>query len=119
MEPTEDSETSAEFKRTPGIYPKEHIQYSKPDESLKSRFFKCVDKIQVSLKSYKNTGTFHEYQCTFMITSRPFLVRMRNVSHVADENTHFTFITFFSESDAGYETVWRNMAEPGRPQTTM
>ena len=27
MVPTEDSETSAEFKRMPGIYPKEHVQY--------------------------------------------------------------------------------------------
>ena len=27
MEPTEDSEMSAEFKRTPGMYPKEHIQH--------------------------------------------------------------------------------------------
>ena len=27
MEPTGDSETSAEFKQMPGIYPKEHIQY--------------------------------------------------------------------------------------------
>ena len=26
MEPTEDSETSAELKRTPGIYPKERTQ---------------------------------------------------------------------------------------------
>ena len=39
MEQTEDSERSAEFKRTQGIYPKEHIQYSKPDEILKSRSF--------------------------------------------------------------------------------
>ena len=45
MEPTEDSETSAEFKRTPGIYPKEHIQYSKPDESLKSRQNILYDKL--------------------------------------------------------------------------
>ena len=37
MEPTEGSETSAELKRMPGIYPKERIQYLKPDESLKSR----------------------------------------------------------------------------------
>ena len=37
MEPTEGSETSADLKLTPGKYPKEHIQYSKRDESLKSR----------------------------------------------------------------------------------
>jgi hypothetical protein len=37
MEPTEGSETSAALKLTPGKYPKEEIQHSKPDESLKSR----------------------------------------------------------------------------------
>jgi hypothetical protein len=37
MEPTEGSEMSAALKLTPGKYPKEDIQYSKPDESLKSR----------------------------------------------------------------------------------
>jgi hypothetical protein len=37
MEPIEVSETSAQQKRTSGIYPKEHLQHSKPDESLKSR----------------------------------------------------------------------------------
>ena len=36
-EPTEGSEMSAELKRTLGIYPKERIQYLKPDESLKSK----------------------------------------------------------------------------------
>ena len=36
MESTEVFETSAELKRTPGMYPKERIQYLKPDESLKS-----------------------------------------------------------------------------------
>jgi hypothetical protein len=40
MEPTEDSETSVVFKRTPGIYPKERTPYSKPDESLKSRILR-------------------------------------------------------------------------------
>jgi hypothetical protein len=38
MEPTEGSETSAALKLTPGKYPKEDIQHSKPDESLKSRY---------------------------------------------------------------------------------
>jgi hypothetical protein len=36
MEPTEGSETSVALKMTPGIYPKEDIQHSRPDESLKS-----------------------------------------------------------------------------------
>src|SRR5215468_2922200 len=37
MELTEGSETSANHDMTPGKYPKEHIQYSKHGESLKSR----------------------------------------------------------------------------------
>ena len=41
MEPTEGSETSADLKLTPGKYPKEHIQYSKHDESLKSRILQA------------------------------------------------------------------------------
>jgi hypothetical protein len=36
MELTEGSETSANHNLTPGKYPKEHIQYSKHGESLKS-----------------------------------------------------------------------------------
>jgi hypothetical protein len=58
-------------------------------------FFNYVDKIQVSLKSNKNRGTFHEYQCTSMMISRSFLLRMRNVSNVVQENTHFTFNNVF------------------------
>ena len=37
MELTEGSETSANYNLTPGRYPKEHIQYSRHGESLKSR----------------------------------------------------------------------------------
>jgi hypothetical protein len=37
MELTRGSETSANYKLTPGNYPKEHIQYSNHGESLKSR----------------------------------------------------------------------------------
>jgi hypothetical protein len=37
MELTEGSETSANHNLTRGKYPKEHIQYSKHGESLKSR----------------------------------------------------------------------------------
>jgi hypothetical protein len=44
MELTEGSETSANHNLMPGKYPKEHLQFSKHDESLKSRihfvFFK-------------------------------------------------------------------------------
>jgi hypothetical protein len=36
MELTESSETSTNHNLTPGKYPKEHMQYSKHGESLKS-----------------------------------------------------------------------------------
>jgi hypothetical protein len=38
MDLTEGPETSAKHNLTPGKYPKEHTQYSKHGESLKSRF---------------------------------------------------------------------------------
>jgi len=45
------------------------------------------------------TGTLHEDQYTFLITSRSFLLRMKNVSHKCcseNQNTHFVFSNFFS-----------------------
>jgi len=45
MELIEGSETSANYNRTPGKYPKEYIQYSKHGDSLKSR-------IETFLKSF-------------------------------------------------------------------
>jgi hypothetical protein len=59
-----------------------------------SIFLKSVEKIQISLKSDKKTGTLHEQQYTFFITSHSFLLRMRNVSDKSfkeNKNTHFMF----------------------------
>jgi len=61
-----------------------------------------VGKIQVSLLSHLNTDTLHEDLRTFMIISRPFRFRMRNVSDEScteNQNTHFMFnnLFFFSE----------------------
>jgi hypothetical protein len=50
MERTEGSETSAALKLTPGIYPKEDIQHSKPDESLKSRINTRISKKFINKK---------------------------------------------------------------------
>jgi len=50
---------------------------------------------------------------------------MSNVSHKrcrVNQNTHFmfnNFFLFFSENCAVYETVWKNMVEPDRPQMTI
>jgi len=63
-----------------------------------SIFRKSVEKTQVSLKSYKNNGYINEDQYTFMIISRSFLLRMRNVlgnNCRENQNTHFMFNNFF------------------------
>ena len=86
-----------------------------------SIFRKPAEKIQALLQSNKNNGTSHEYQCTFMIPSRSFLLRMRNVSDKRcseNRNTHFMFNNI-PESRAVYEIMWKNAVEPGRSQTTI
>ena len=69
------------------------------------------------------TGTKREFQCTFLVISRPFLPRMRNVSDKScreNQNTHFVFSNlFFFENRAVYEIMWENIVEPDRPQITM
>jgi hypothetical protein len=86
-----------------------------------SIFLKHVDKIQVPLKHDKNNGTLYEDLCTFMIVSRWILHKMRNLSDNCRENQnpHFMLNTFFSKNYAVCEIMWKNMAEPDRPQMTI
>ena len=64
MEPIEGSETSANYNRTPGKYPKEYIQYSKHGESLKSRILKQLSKLpfiqRVSITCAKHSSQFQK-----------------------------------------------------------
>ena len=64
------------------------------------------------------TGTLHEDLFTFFITSRSFILRMRNVSEQGcreNQNTHFMFnIFFFFENRVVYEIMWENIIDPGR-----
>ena len=51
------------------------------------------------------------------IISRPFLLRMRNVSYKSfgeNQNTHFMFNDIFSKI-VPFEIMWKNMVERGRP----
>jgi hypothetical protein len=44
---------------------------------------------------------------------------MRNISDRncrENQNTHFVFGNFFFENRAVYEIMWKNTAQPGRPQ---
>ena len=79
-----------------------------------------------NFKVYKNltriTGTLHEDQYTFLITSRSGLLRIRNVSDkrcVENQNMHFIFRTFFLKNRALCGILWKRMAEPDRPQMTI
>ena len=53
-------------------------------------------------------GTLLADRYTFLIISRTFLLRMRNVSDKScreNQNTHFMTINFFSENSSVYEMV--------------
>ena len=71
------------------------------------------------------TGTLHGDRYTFLIISRSFLLRMRNVSDRScreNQNTHFVLHNSPyppSESSAVYEITWKNILEPDRPQMTI
>ena len=65
---------------------------------------------------------------TFLIISRSFLLRMRNVSDEScrrNQNTHFVFIClfylfiYFFENRTFYEIMLNNTAELGRPRVTI
>jgi hypothetical protein len=58
----------------------------------------------------------------FLIISRSFLLRMRNVSDKScreTQNTLFVFSNLFFENRAVYEKMWKNYAETGRSQMTI
>ena len=67
-------------------------------------------------------GTLPEDRHTFLIILRSVLLRMRNVSDKScteNQNTHFVFSNFFSESRAVYEIMWKTTVKRGRPQMTI
>ena len=75
-----------------------------------SSFRKCVEKIQVSLKSDKNNGyfTWRPMYCTFVIVFRSVILRMRNVTDKVVEKikTHILCsVTFLFKSC----TLWDNV----------
>ena len=67
----------------------------------------------MSLKIWEVNGYLHEDLCTFMMISRPFLFRMRNVSDkrcIENHNTHFTWNNSpLSKSLAVYKIMWKNI----------
>ena len=68
-------------------------------------------------------GALHKDQYTFLIISRSFLLRMRNVpDEICRENqdTHMRFSNFiFPGNLAFYVIMWKNIVEPTGPQMTI
>jgi len=64
----------------------------------------------------------NEDHFTFLIISCSVLLRMRNVSDIRfreNHNTHFVFNYVFFLNRVVYEIMWKNIAEPDRPQMTI
>ena len=69
-------------------------------------------------------ATLHEDLFTFLIISRLFHLRIRNVSDKncrENQNTHLMFgkFFFFANRTTIYEIMLKNIVEPGRPQMTV
>jgi hypothetical protein len=67
-------------------------------------------------------GTLYENQCTFLIISRSFLLKMQNISEKMVEKLakHFMFNNVFeNRAVCEIHVIWKNMVEPDRPQMTM
>jgi len=66
------------------------------------------------------TGTLHEALHTFLIISRSFLLRIRNISEIFVEKIQNTFYVQkpFSENRAFCEIMWKQFEEVDRPQLT-
>jgi hypothetical protein len=67
----------------------------------------------------KIMDTLHIGQYTYLIISRSFLRTMRNISDKILEKfkTHILRSVFFNR--VVYETMWKNIVEPERPQMTI
>jgi hypothetical protein len=87
-----------------------------------SIFRKSVQKIQVSLKCDRITGTLHEDQYGVLVKSLAVLRRMKDVSDKycrENHNTHCMFNYFFFFNRTMNEIMWKIILEPGRPQMTI
>ena len=83
---------------------------------------KSVEKIEVLLKSEIIPGTLHEDRCTFCITSRSVVLRMRNVSGKIIERikTHILCsVTFFPPKIVPFWDNVQKYCRSGRPQITI
>ena len=82
-----------------------------------------MEKIQVSLKLYKNNGHFTRRPVQLLFVSHSVLLRIRNVSDKHGRESriaHFVFSNFFPlENHAVCEIMWKNIIELYRLQMTI
>jgi len=74
-------------------------------------FFLSLEKFKFHWNLTIITGTLHEDQYTFLITSHSVLLRMRNVSDKScreNQNTRFVFSNFFPRKSW---PLWENVEE--------
>ena len=90
------------------------------------RFFKNFKrKFKFHWNPTRITDTLHEDLHTFMIISRSFLLRIKNVSDRIcrqNQSTHFVFYNIPPpppESRVVYEIMWKNIVELDRPEMTI
>ena len=79
-------------------------------------FRKSIQKIQVSLKSDKNTGHLTRRPVYMSDLSRSVLLRMQHISDKSrrkTRNTHFISSNIFFEYLAVYVIMWKNIVERG------
>jgi len=86
-------------------------------------FRKSVEKIQVSLNSYKNSVSLHEDQYTYVIISLLVLLRMRKCfGHKlwwGKSEHEFYFLCNFFRKSCSIWLTWKNTVQPDRPQNTV
>jgi hypothetical protein len=85
--------------------------------------FECFSKnllkqFKFNWNQTRITDTLHEDPYTFLIVSRSFLLRVRNVSDKVVEKikTFILILVTFFENPAVYGTMWKDTVQPGRSQ---
>jgi hypothetical protein len=81
-----------------------------------SIFRKYVEKIKVSLKSDKNNG-YHTWRPVYIFDHTSLSSSWNEKYSRQNQNAPFMFNNFFNR--AVYEIMWKNIAEPERPQMTI
>ena len=85
-------------------------------------FFNLLRKFKFHEYIAGITGTLHDEQYLFLITSHSFLLRMKNVSDKScrEDQTHiFCSITYCTDNCAIYDVMWKNTVDPNRHWRTI